>query len=103
MGIWPFRKTYRTVDVEGARRMLRDGAVLIDVRSRGEWNTGHAREARHVPLDRIEQSLPSLSPDVPVVTICHSGVRSASAARLLAKRGYQVATVRGGMIAWNRR
>lgn len=97
-----FRKKYRTVGVDEARRMLRDGAVLIDVRSRGEWNSGHAREARHIPLDQLESKLGSLRQDVPVVAICHSGMRSGVAARTLAKRGYQVASVRGGMLAWNR-
>lgn len=97
-----FRKKYQTVGVDEAKRMLRDGAVLIDVRSRGEWNSGHAREARHIPLDQLETKLGSLKPGVPVVAICHSGMRSAAAARTLAKHGYQVASVRGGMMAWNR-
>jgi rhodanese-related sulfurtransferase len=97
-----FRKKYRTIGVDEAKRMLRDGAVLIDVRSRGEWNSGHAREARHIPLDQLEGKLGSLKSDVPVVAICHSGMRSSVAARTLAKRGYQVASVRGGMMAWNR-
>lgn len=98
-----FRKKYRTVGVEEARQLLRDGAVLIDVRSRGEWNSGHAREARHIPLDQLESKLPSLRVDTPVVAICHSGMRSASAARTLARHGYQVSSVRGGMMAWDRR
>lgn len=98
-----FRKKYRTVGVDEARQLLRDGAVLVDVRSRREWNSGHAREARHIPLDQLESKLASLRVDTPVVTICHSGVRSAAAARTLAKHGYQVSSVRGGMMAWDRR
>lgn len=97
-----FRKKYRTVGVEEARQLLREGAVLIDVRSRGEWNSGHAREARHIPLDQLDSKLSSLRVDTPVVAICHSGMRSASAARTLAKHGYQVSSVRGGMMAWDR-
>ncbi len=98
-----FRKKYSTVSVTEAQRLLRDGAILIDVRSRGEWNSGHAREARHIPLDQLESKLASLSPSTPVVTICQSGVRSASAARTLARHGFQVSSVSGGMLAWNRR
>jgi len=98
----PFRKNYATVSVSEARAMLRSGATLIDVRSRGEWNGGHAREARHVPLDALESKLGSLPKSTPVVAICASGMRSASAARVLAANGYEASTVRGGMAAWNR-
>jgi len=97
-----FRKPYDTVTVAEARQLVRGGATLVDVRSRGEWNSGHAREARHIPLDQLESKLRSIPKDTPVVTLCQSGVRSASAARTLAKLGYTASTVRGGMIAWNR-
>lgn len=97
-----FRKTYKTVTVAQAQQLLREGASLIDVRGRGEWNSGHAREARHIPLDQLESKLGSLPTGTPVVTICHSGVRSAAAARTLARHGYDVSSVRGGMMAWNR-
>lgn len=98
----PFRKNYATVSVAEARALLRSGATLIDVRSRGEWNSGHAREARHIPLDALDSKLGSLPKSTPVVAICASGMRSASAARMLAANGYEASTVRGGMAAWNR-
>ena len=88
--------------VTEAKSRLRGGATLIDVRSRGEWNGGHAREARHIPLDALESKLSSLPKSTPVVAICASGMRSASAARILAANGYEASTVRGGMAAWNR-
>jgi rhodanese-related sulfurtransferase len=101
--MWPFaKKKYRTVSVTEARQLVRSGATLIDVRTRQEWNGGHAREARHIPLDALEQKLSSLRPGTPVVAICQSGMRSASAARMLAARGYEVSSVSGGMAAWNR-
>ena len=100
--MWPFTRSHRSVTAAEARQLIRSGATLVDVRSRKEWNGGHAREARHIPLDELEQKLSSLPVSTPVVAICHSGVRSASAARLLSKRGYQVSSVRGGMMAWNR-
>lgn len=98
----PFRKKYAAVTVSEAKALLRGGATLIDVRSRGEWNGGHAREARHIPLDALESKLSSLPKSTPVVAICASGMRSASAARMLASHGYEASTVRGGMAAWNR-
>ncbi len=98
----PFRKNYDTVTVAEAKSRLRGGATLIDVRSRSEWNGGHAREARHIPLDALESKLGSLPKSTPVVAICASGMRSASAARILAANGFEASTVRGGMAAWNR-
>ncbi len=98
----PFRKSYESLTATEARARLRGGAILIDVRSRDEWNRGHAREARHITLGTLESKLGSLPQGTPVIAICHSGVRSASAARMLASRGYESASVRGGMGAWER-
>lgn len=100
--MWPFTKKFRTVSATEARELIRSGATLIDVRTRQEWNSGHAREARHIPLDALEQKLSSLPSGTPIVAICQSGMRSASAARMLSARGYEVSSVSGGMAAWNR-
>jgi rhodanese-related sulfurtransferase len=96
-----FRKSYRPVDVSEARRQVANGALLIDVCSAREWKSGHASGATHVPLDMLESTLSSIPAGSEVVTICHSGMRSAVAARALAKHGLTVSSVRGGMIAWN--
>lgn len=100
--MWPFTRKYKSVTPTEARALISSGATLVDVRSRQEFASDHARGARNIPLDTLEQKLPSLPVGTPVVAICHTGMRSASAARLLAARGYQVSNVRGGMIAWNR-
>ena len=96
-----FRKSYRTVGVTEARHEIAAGALLIDVRSAGEWKSGHAAGAKHIPLDTLESALSTIPAGANVVTICHSGMRSAAAARTLAKHGFSVSSVRGGMIAWN--
>jgi rhodanese-related sulfurtransferase len=92
----------RSVNVAGARALMAQGWQLIDVRSAREWDADHLDEARSVPLNRIEQSLDQLDPDAPILTLCHSGLRSAMAARTLRFRGREALTVRGGMIAWRR-
>ncbi len=96
-----FRKSYRTVGVTEARQEIAAGALLIDVRSVGEWKSGHAAGAKHMPLDTLGSGLSTIPAGASVVTICHSGMRSAVAARTLAKHGFTVSSVRGGMIAWN--
>lgn len=97
-----FSKTFENVSAARAREMLDDGAVLVDVRTSSEWNAGHAPVARHVPLDTLDRRASSLNRETPIVTICKSGMRSAQAARMLAAQGHTVASVRGGMFAWQR-
>lgn len=104
MGIFGnfFTKPFQSVSVARAREMLNDGAILIDVRTSQEWNAGHAPTARHFPLDGIERNAGTLSNDMMLVLVCKSGMRSTHAARMLAAQGHTVATVKGGMFAWQR-
>lgn len=95
-----FSKPYKTISVAQAKDILGSGATLIDVRSAQEWRTGRAPQAKHVPLDRLQASTAGLQKTRPVIAVCASGVRSASAARLLAANGYDAYSVRGGMAAW---
>ena len=93
-------KPYASIDGATALQVVSDGAVLVDVRSTGEWNAGHAPAALHIPLDQLDRKKSLLREGVPVVTVCKSGVRSAAAARTLAGHGFEVSSVRGGMRAW---
>ncbi|QDG62502.1 MULTISPECIES: rhodanese-like domain-containing protein [unclassified Pseudarthrobacter] len=95
-----FSKPYKTISVAQAKELLGSGATLIDVRSAQEWRTGRAPQAKHVPLDRLQASTAGIQRARPVIAVCASGVRSASAARLLAEKGYDAYSVRGGMAAW---
>jgi rhodanese-related sulfurtransferase len=95
-----FRKPYKTISVGEAKELLASGAALIDVRSAQERRTGRAPQAKHVPLERLQTSTAGLQKTRPVITMCQSGIRSASAARLLAGQGYEAYSLRGGMGAW---
>ena len=95
-----FSKPYRTVSVAEAKDLLSEGAVLVDVRSAQEWRSGRAPQAKHHPLDRLQNSTAGINRNQPVIAVCASGVRSASAARLLANQGYEAYSLRGGMGAW---
>ncbi|MCD4850978.1 rhodanese-like domain-containing protein [Arthrobacter sp. AK01] len=97
-----FGKPYKTIDVARAKELLDSGATLIDVRSAQEWRTGRATQAKHIPLDRLQTSTSGIQKSRPVIAVCASGVRSASAARLLATKGYDAYSLRGGMAAWRR-
>ncbi|MBN9607068.1 MAG: rhodanese-like domain-containing protein [Actinomycetales bacterium] len=90
------------VNVAGARGLLDEGAVLVDVRSAREFRGGHAPSARNIPLDQLDRRAATLPAGAPVVVICHSGVRSAQGASILKRHGFDARSVRGGMIAWER-
>lgn len=95
-----FSKPNKTVSVAQAKNLLASGAALVDVRSAQEWRTGRAPQAKHIPLDRLQASTAGINKNKPVIAVCASGVRSASAARLLASQGYEAYSLRGGMGAW---
>lgn len=59
---------------------LKNGAVIVDVRSRGEFMGGHVDGAKNIPLDTIEAKMGELKASgKPVVFCCASGMRSGMA------------------------
>lgn len=65
------------------------GAMIIDVRTPGEFQSGHIKGAINIPVDKIATQLKKIKKDVPVITCCASGMRSASAAAILKRNGYE--------------
>ncbi|MFM6956750.1 MAG: rhodanese-like domain-containing protein [Ignavibacteria bacterium] len=63
-------------------------AQIIDVRSPGEYASGHINGSINIPLDSLGKHLSKIKKDTPVITCCASGARSASAKRLLISQGY---------------
>jgi rhodanese-related sulfurtransferase len=93
-------KPYRTVRSTEAAALIKDGAIMLDVREPVEWHAGHAPVARHIPLAQLARRAHELPAGRPIVTVCRSGRRSARAAALLAATGRDVANLAGGMRAW---
>jgi sulfur dioxygenase len=81
----------------------RTGLQIIDVREPDEFAgpLGHIAGARLLPLGDLAKREGELAKDAPVVTVCRSGARSAQAAVLLRKAGFEkVANLAGGMLRW---
>ncbi|HEX2850637.1 MAG TPA: rhodanese-like domain-containing protein [Acidimicrobiales bacterium] len=99
-----FRRSTKAVDGGvgplAANDLVIDGAVLLDVRERQEWDAGHASKARHLPLSLLPRQLNQLPKDRRIVVVCRSGNRSARAASLLAHSGFDALNLEGGMQAW---
>ncbi len=78
------------ISAKDALAHLKNGALVIDVRSPGEFNSGHLSAALNLPLDEIETALPRRVPDKNQVLLlhCQSGMRSGMAKKKLNGLGY---------------
>jgi rhodanese-related sulfurtransferase len=83
-----------------AQVLIQHGAVLLDVREDHEWEQGHAPDAVHMAMSRLNDEVERLSQDRLVVCICHVGQRSAAVADALNRAGWRAANLAGGMQAW---
>ncbi len=90
------------ITVEEAKNKLHDKRVqFIDVRTPSEYQLNHRKPFKNIPLANLPSQVDKLDKQKEVVVICQSGMRSARAAKILKKRGFeQVYNVKGGMSAW---
>lgn len=79
------------VSSKEASEYLRNGAVLIDVRSANEFESGHILQAYNMPLDRVDVLVPTAVKDKNKVLLlhCSTGVRSGIAKKKLEDIGYK--------------
>ena len=95
-----FGRSSAAVNPAQAQELLRQGAVLVDVREQREWDAGHAPKAKHIPLGRLHQSIDRLPENRTIVVVCRSGNRSGRATKALSKAGLDAVNLSGGMMAW---
>jgi phage shock protein E len=88
------------IDGARARQLVHEGALLVDVRTEGEFATGHVDGALNVPVQRIERLADTASRERPIVVYCRSGARSASAATALQRLGFAEVHDLGSIANW---
>lgn len=76
------------------KEKIAQGALVVDVRSPGEFRGGAYPGARNIPLPELAQHLADLPTNTEIIVYCASGARSASAAAVLKHAGY--AAINGG-------
>lgn len=95
---------YENADVNGfAARIADPDVVLLDVRTAKEFGEGHLQKAINIDVTQdgfVEKAKSVLPSDKTIAVYCRSGKRSALAAGGLAKEGYKVVNLKGGIIAW---
>lgn len=93
---------YDSISIEGAKRLIADGAFIVDVREPVEYARGHIANAVLVPLSTFQEELPNKVPhNKPVLVYCQHGVRSQSAVDYMRQNGYAKSySMEGGFAAW---
>ncbi len=94
------------VDTAAALQLINHkNALVLDVREQSEYDAGHVLNSRLIPLGKLKQRTGELEKhkDKPIVVVCRSGSRSATACVLLGKQGFsQTYNLAGGVLAWQK-
>ncbi len=69
-------------------QLLKSGAAIIDVRTKGEYQQGHIKGSVNIPLNDLSNHYSKLDKSKPVITCCASGMRSAQAKNILKANGF---------------
>ncbi len=70
--------------------LVNEGAIIVDVRSKGEFDSGHINGSLNIPVDQLDNNLNTLKDkSKPIILCCASGIRSASAQAILRSKGYR--------------
>lgn len=87
-----FDKLFGTSEVSfDVQQVMQKGAIIVDVRTQGEFGSGHIKDSLNIPLDQIGTKIAFLkNKNVPVITVCRSGNRSGAAAGVLKNNGIEV-------------
>jgi phage shock protein E len=85
-------------------QLVKDGAIILDVRSKGEFDGGHIKGSINIPVDSIANNLDRLKDkSKTIVTCCASGMRSAAAKSVLKSNGYTQVYNGGGWSSLDRK
>ena len=78
-------------------QLVKNGAIILDVRSKGEYAEGHIKGSINIPVDQLRNNLVKLKDKKkPIITCCASGMRSSSAKSILLNAGYEEVYNGGG-------
>lgn len=80
---------YKQVNVDKVRELVENGDVIIDVREPHEYEKGHIKGAKNVPLSELRERMNEIPKDKPVYLHCRSGQRSYNAVLALQNAGYK--------------
>ena len=81
-------------------QLVKEGAIILDVRSKGEYASGHIKGSINISVDQLGNHLDKLKDkNKTIITCCASGMRSASAKSMLSSQGYTKVYNGGGWMS----
>lgn len=93
---------YQKIEIADAKEKIKQGAYLIDVRTKQEYNAEHIKGAVNIPVEEIENpSKKIISKNDVIIVYCRSGSRSKQAAEKLINLGYENVYDFGAMQNWS--
>jgi rhodanese-related sulfurtransferase len=97
----PQQRESNEISREEARKLVEEGAQLVDVRADHEWEAGRISGAKHLPLPELPQRTDEIDKDRPVVVYCRGGNRSSMAATALNEAGFEAVKLTEGIVGWS--
>ena len=95
---------YKRISMDEAKTLMEkeEGYILLDVRTKGEYESGYIPGAINIPLSDIDEKIISFLPNKSqmIFVYCRSGNRSREASDKLSKLGYSNVLEIGGINAW---
>ena len=88
--------------IQPAEVAQHEGALILDVRNKTEYQDGHIPGATQLHAGRVAWKLDELPKDRPIIVHCQSGARSAAAASFLGSEGFEVLEIAGGFENWEK-
>lgn len=82
---------------QSVKELIGKGAIVVDVRTPGEFRSGAYPGAKNIPLQELPQRLGELPKNRGIIVYCASGSRSSFAAQTLAKAGFPQVLNGGGL------
>lgn len=79
---------YQTLD-NGLDQLIKNGAVILDVRTEKEYETGHIAGSQNISLGTIRERYVELDPDKTYITVCSHGLRSVKVENVLKEKGFR--------------
>tara|TARA_B100001142_G_C14244899_1_gene620873 strand:+ start:461 stop:775 length:315 start_codon:yes stop_codon:yes gene_type:complete len=93
----------KSINAQELKELFEDkiNFTLLDVREKEELDMAKINPHTHIPMGEITERLSELNKDMPIVVMCHSGVRSARVCNYLTDHGYNVKNLMGGINSWS--
>lgn len=107
MGLLAFtegQKGGKSVSIHDATRMInKDDAVVLDIRSKNDFKTGHILSSINIPAADIDKRIDELNPhkDKPIIVVCNLGQTSGAVTKKLHAADFtNVVKMKGGITEW---